>query len=144
MKKATVTKQTPAKQNVTKPPALQSGALEDWVARLKPEQQSLYASVRDMVAHVVPDAAVYIKWGHPIWDSGGPFVLFKPASNHITLGFWHGPSLPDPDGLLEGEGGSVRHVKLRHSDDLLKFPLKQWLQSAVALNGEAGDASKRR
>jgi len=30
----------------------------------------------------------------------------------VSLFLTNGPTLPDPEGLLEGEGGSVRHVKL--------------------------------
>lgn len=30
----------------------------------------------------------------------------------VSLFLSNGPTLPDPDGLLEGEGGAVRHVKL--------------------------------
>ncbi|MBN9661180.1 MAG: DUF1801 domain-containing protein [Acidobacteria bacterium] len=144
MKKATKTNAATAPSRALKPKASEPAPIEEWVARLKPDQQALFAAVRSVVAQQVPGAALLIKWGHPIWDSGGPFVLFKPASNHVTLGFWHGPDLPDPDGLLEGEGGSVRHVKLRRVDDLQKFPIQQWIGSAVALNAEVGDASKRK
>ncbi|MGN6818497.1 MAG: hypothetical protein ACTHJR_07485 [Sphingomonas sp.] len=30
----------------------------------------------------------------------------------VSLFLSNGPTLPDPEGLLEGEGGTVRHVKL--------------------------------
>lgn len=30
----------------------------------------------------------------------------------VSLFLSNGPSLPDPEGLLEGEGGKVRHIKL--------------------------------
>jgi hypothetical protein len=32
---------------------------------------------------------------------------------HAALGFFQGASLPDPKGLLEGQGKRMRHVKLR-------------------------------
>ncbi|MBR0553068.1 DUF1801 domain-containing protein [Stakelama marina] len=32
---------------------------------------------------------------------------------HAAIGFFHGASLPDPAGLLEGAGKRMRHVKLR-------------------------------
>lgn len=144
MKKATNTRSATAPTGALNSTSSKPGPVAEWAARLKPDQQALFTAVRDIVAQQVPGAAMLIKWGHPIWDSGGPFVLFKPASSHVTLGFWHGPSLPDPDGLLEGEGGSVRHVKLRAVGDLQKFPVKQWIERAVALNSEVGDASKRK
>jgi len=33
--------------------------------------------------------------------------------SHVNLGFYHGASLADPEGLLEGTGKELRHVKLR-------------------------------
>ena len=32
--------------------------------------------------------------------------------SHLNLGFYHGTSLEDPAGLLEGSGKNLRHVKL--------------------------------
>ena len=37
----------------------------------------------------------------------------QPQSARVNLGFWHGTALPDPDGLLEGTGKRLRHVKVR-------------------------------
>ncbi|WP_321471809.1 DUF1801 domain-containing protein [uncultured Paludibaculum sp.] len=129
----------------SKPPAaVQPDAVEAWAARLDPWQREIFEALCSLVAEEAPSATRLIKWGHPIWDHGGPFVLFKPASRHVTLGFWHGPSLPDPAGLLEGEGGSVRHVKLSALSDLAKFPVRQWIRAAVKFNAEVGDASKRK
>ena len=36
---------------------------------------------------------------------------------HAAIGFFHGASLPDPAGLLEGTGKRMRHVKLRLEAD---------------------------
>jgi hypothetical protein len=33
--------------------------------------------------------------------------------SHLNLGFYHGASLEDPAGILEGAGKSLRHVKIR-------------------------------
>ena len=34
-------------------------------------------------------------------------------TNHVNIGFFHGASLSDPAGLLEGTGKSMRHVKIK-------------------------------
>lgn len=33
---------------------------------------------------------------------------------HVNLGFYYGSELPDPKGLLEGDGKLLRHVKIRN------------------------------
>ena len=33
-------------------------------------------------------------------------------ASHVNLGFYHGATLPDPSGLLQGSGKKLRHIKL--------------------------------
>ncbi|HEV2390044.1 MAG TPA: DUF1801 domain-containing protein [Nitrososphaerales archaeon] len=39
-------------------------------------------------------------------------VYILPAKKHVTLGFFFGSHLPDPERLLTGEGKRMRHVKV--------------------------------
>ena len=41
------------------------------------------------------------------------FAYVNAFRAHVNVGFFHGASLPDPAGLLEGSGRFMRHVKLR-------------------------------
>ena len=42
-----------------------------------------------------------------------PFGYVNVFKAHVNVGFFQGAELPDPAGLLEGTGKSMRHVKLR-------------------------------
>jgi hypothetical protein len=42
-----------------------------------------------------------------------PFCYVVGYAKHVNLGFCDGSRLADPDGLLEGTGKTMRHVKLR-------------------------------
>jgi hypothetical protein len=42
-----------------------------------------------------------------------PFGYVHVFISHVNVGFFHGASLPDPDGLLQGTAKLMRHVKLR-------------------------------
>jgi hypothetical protein len=42
-----------------------------------------------------------------------PFAYVNVFTSHANVGFFHGASLPDPEGLLQGQGKFMRHVKLR-------------------------------
>nr|WP_255719298.1 DUF1801 domain-containing protein [Pelomonas sp. P8] len=50
----------------------------------------------------------------------------------VTLFFLYGKGLPDPDGLLEGEGVRVRSIRLTSPDDLDRPPVQQLLTLALA------------
>ena len=72
----------------------------------------------------------------PIFESNGPICYYMAGKNHITLGFIRGTSLPDPEGLLEGTGKNLRHVKIKTVDDLKRPGLSQLLKSAARLNAK--------
>ena len=42
-----------------------------------------------------------------------PFGYVAASRTYVDAGFLHGATLPDPAGILEGRGRSMRHVKLR-------------------------------
>jgi hypothetical protein len=46
------------------------------------------------------------------------FVWLAPQSKHLVFGFYYGTELPAPEGLLEGTGRLMRHVKIRTAADL--------------------------
>lgn len=52
--------------------------------------------------------------GHPTACVGdAAFAYANAFKAHVNVGFFRGAELADPDGLLEGTGKFMRHVKLR-------------------------------
>jgi hypothetical protein len=52
--------------------------------------------------------------GHPTACVGdAAFAYTNVFTSHVNVGFFRGVALPDPAGLLQGEGKYMRHVKLR-------------------------------
>jgi hypothetical protein len=45
--------------------------------------------------------------------ASAPFAYVNAFRAHVNVGFFHGASLPDPSGLLQGSGKYMRHVKIR-------------------------------
>lgn len=91
-----------------------------------------------IAAKVVPDATQSIKWSQPVIERGGPIAFIKPATAHVTFGFWRGAELSDPDGRLEG-GDRMKHIKLRSADDVDDRQFSAWLKQAAKLNADKGD-----
>jgi len=52
--------------------------------------------------------------------------------SHVNLGFNRGSELPDPDGLLQGSGARIRHVRIRSDTDLRTPALLALVDSAAA------------
>ena len=69
--------------------------------------------------------------GHPtacVDDAAFGYVnVFKA---HANVGFFRGAEIADPDGLLEGTGKFMRHVKLRPDRDIDATALKTLIKTA--------------
>lgn len=61
-----------------------------------------------------PDVREVMHDGCPTACAGdAAFAYVGAFKAHANVGFFHGASLADPAGLLEGSGKRMRHVKLR-------------------------------
>ena len=91
--------------------------------------------LRGMIDAQVPDAASSIKWGMPFYTlSGKPVCALAAFKAHVNL-ILAGPdgTFADPDGLLEGDGKTGRHLKLRTPDQIPRAAVRGWLAAAAAL-----------
>jgi hypothetical protein len=61
-----------------------------------------------------PDVRELLHDGAPTACTGDvAFAYVNTFTAHVNVGFFVGPELPDPAGILEGMGKFMRHVKLR-------------------------------
>ncbi len=57
--------------------------------------------------------------GHPTaCVADAAFAYVNAFKAHVNVGFFRGAELADPNGLLEGTGKFMRHVKLRPEGDV--------------------------
>jgi hypothetical protein len=112
--------------------------------------KDLAIATRDLIYDVFP-ATVEVVWpkqGSAGWGVGPKkfseqFAYFMPHGKHVTLGFYRGGDLADPDGLLPKTGGrqaggelSMRSLKI---DDIAqtRLPaLRALIETAVAERGD--------
>ena len=103
-----------------------------------PELGKVVRGLRSFVKKCVPGTNETVNaWGIPTFERKDPFCFFMVGKNHVTFGFHSGTSLDDPEGLLEGTGKNIRHVKLRTLDDVEQKGLKNLVQAAAGLEGKA-------
>ena len=61
-----------------------------------------------------PDVRELLHDGHPTACVGdAAFAYTNVFTAHVNVGFFQGAALPDPAGLLQGDGRYMRHVKLK-------------------------------
>ena len=69
--------------------------------------------------------------GHPtacVADAAFGYVNAFKA--HVNVGFFRGAEIADPEGLLEGTGRFMRHVKLRPGGGVNAAALKKLIETA--------------
>jgi hypothetical protein len=69
--------------------------------------------------------------GHPTACVGeAAFAYVNAFKAHVNVGFFRGAEIADPEGLLEGTGKFMRHVKLRPERDVDAAPLMKLIETA--------------
>lgn len=69
--------------------------------------------------------------GHPTACVGdAAFAYVNAFRSHVNVGFFLGAELPDPNGMLEGTGKFMRHVKLKPGTELDANALQNLVNAA--------------
>jgi hypothetical protein len=104
------------------------------VAALEEPLAQIAEALRRLILAADPELKESIKWGNPVYEKQG-FVCYLAATKaYISLGFFNGAGLSDPNQVIEGTGKKMRHVKVRHVDDIRNRQFTAWAREAVTLN----------
>ena len=95
--------------------------LRDVIGRLHPQHEALYLAVHALVLGAVSDVRIEVDlvdgsigYGARQYGYGGwGMAALSAHKGWVSLFFMQGALLPDPNGVLEGSGKLLRHVKLR-------------------------------
>ena len=59
------------------------------------------------------------------------FCYIGAHREHVNLGFYYVAELSDPEGLLEGTGKKLRHIKVREAEEIAQPALRHLVQSSL-------------
>jgi hypothetical protein len=107
--------------------------IDGFFQKQQPHLRPILEALRTLVEETVPAATASIKWGMPFYTIGkGPVCALAAFKAHVNL-ILAGPpeAFADPDGLLEGDGKTGRHLKLRTLDELPRDTVRKWLHAAA-------------
>jgi hypothetical protein len=109
------------------------GSFEQALSGSSEQVQEIAERLRDLIVEVYSDV-VEVPWPKQkiIGYGVGPkkmsehFCYIGAFREHVNLGFYYGAHLPDPEGLLEGTGKNLRHIKVRGVEEVGR-PALQYL-----------------
>jgi len=101
--------------------------------------QKLALAARTLILEEAPEASELVYEVYTIADHftftqrpGDAFVFTTTHANWVNLGFNFGALLPDPSGLLRGEGKWIRHVRIAQASDLDAPGVRELVRAAMA------------
>ena len=114
------------------------GSFDDALADSSDRVQEIARRLRELIVDVSPDV-VEVPWPKQriVGYGVGPkkmsehFCYIGAHRDHANLGFYYGAELPDPEGLMEGTGKKLRHIKVRDAEGIGQSPLRSYIQLAL-------------
>lgn len=94
------------------------------------QKQILYA-LRNLIFEVVPNVKEDFKWSQPVYALEKNFAYLKSNKQHVNLGFFSFDKIEDSNGLLEGTGKSMRHIKISSMSDINADVLKKMIAQSA-------------
>ena len=101
---------------------------------LEPELREIARALRQLILEARPDLSESIKWGNPVYETNGRVCYLAATKSYISLGFFNGASLANPEGRIEGTGKKMRHVKVRALGDIHRGQYTAWVREATEFN----------
>ena len=97
---------------------LRSKNVDSWMAELDPSVRQIAQAVRGLIEDTSPGLTESVKWSQPVYSGHSNVLYIGATDSYVKLGFFRGGYLIGAAHELDGEGKSMRHVKIRAPEDL--------------------------
>ena len=120
------------------------GTYEEAISGSSRQVKEIAERLRALIIEVYPEV-VEVAWPKQkiVGYGVGPkkmsehFCYIGAFKKHVNLGFYYGADLPDPQGLLEGTGKNLRHIKVKNGEEVDQPALRDILHASLDERKEA-------
>jgi hypothetical protein len=106
-------------------------AIDSWLRNRPGELGAIAQRWFEVMRHCGDDVRELLHDGHPTVCIGdAAFGYVNAFRAHVNVGFFRGAEIADPDGLLEGTGKFMRHMKLGPGRDVDTAALARLITTA--------------
>lgn len=108
-------------------------AIDEWMRQHSDELGAIARRWFETMRSCGDDVRELLHDGHPTACVGdAAFAYVNVFTAHVNVGFFRGTAIADPNGLLEGTGKFMRHVKLSPERKVADAALTKLIQTAYA------------
>jgi hypothetical protein len=106
-------------------------AIDHWMKEHSDELGAIACHWFEVMRKSGNDVRELLHDGHPTaCVNDAAFAYVNAFKAHVNVGFFRGAEIADPEGLLEGTGRFMRHVKLKPGSDVDASALKRLIDTA--------------
>ena len=91
---------------------------------------SIAGKLRKLIKDTDSEIIETLKWGMPNYEKDGDICALRAGNGYISLQFYNGTNLDDPDSLLQGSGKKMRHIKVWDETKITERLLIDWIKQA--------------
>lgn len=114
------------------------GTFAEAMAGTSIQVEQISLQLRELIIEIYPEV-VEVPWPKQriISYGVGPkkmsehFCYIAAQREYVNLGFYYGAELSDPEGLLEGTGKKLRHIKVRDVDQVTRPALREMIEESL-------------
>jgi len=115
------------------------GTFDELLEFTEPALKPLVEKLKAVILDIHPEAVEVVRLGDRAATYGvGPkkmkegYAYILPYKKHVNLGFYQGALLDDPEGLLQGTGAKMRHIKVKNEDAADTPAIRALIAAALA------------
>jgi hypothetical protein len=109
----------------------QDPAIDTWMSDGPVELRAIARTWFAQMRQCGDDVRELLHDGHPTaCVADAAFAYVDAFKDHVNVGFFRGAELPDANGILEGSGKLMRHVKLRPGKKIDEASLSALIRAA--------------
>ncbi len=110
--------------------------IEQLIGKQAPPIQEIAQTVRRYLLTALPELEedVSSKLSIIYFKHDGVVCALSLHKAHANLHFYKGTLLSDPEGILQGSGGKLRHIRFNSTADINLDVLESYVREAYALN----------
>jgi hypothetical protein len=106
-------------------------AIDHWMKEHSDELGAIACHWFEVMRKCGSDVRELLHDGHPTaCVNDAAFAYVNAFKAHVNVGFFRGAEIADPEGLLEGTGKFMRHVKLKPGSDVDTSALERLIDTA--------------
>src|SRR6266576_1138767 len=103
-------------------------AIQDLALRLRDLVLEEMAPCHENIYDAYSAVAIGYGWSEHLRDGVFHIAVY---TNHVNLGFNYGATLPDPLGILQGNGKQIRHLTIKTPAEIARSEIRSYLRRAL-------------